>query len=57
MIIPITIFEVFESQIFNVIDEIFMSWMDWQLLQNFNQDKTKNKLHCKISPFHYVFFF
>ena len=57
LIIPITIFEVFVSQIYNVIDEIFMSSMDWQLLQNFDQDKTKNKLHCKISAFHYVFFF
>lgn len=38
-------FKVFEGQLHDVIDQIIVTRMQWQLFEHFNQDQTEEEVH------------
>ena len=46
---PVSISEVFEREIFDVLDQVFVARMNWQLLEDLDEDETEDELDGQVA--------
>ena len=48
MVLPVSILEMPESEIFNVLDKVLMAGMNGELFEDFDENKTKDELDNQV---------
>lgn len=53
-LLPFSVFEILERQVFDIVDQVLVTRVDGQLFEDFDENQAENKLDGQIPPFHMV---